>query len=754
MINFLNNAFFLCFMFSVNFEPREYQKKIFDVAKDNNTLIVLPTGLGKTNIFVLTAIHRLNLFPKSKILLLGPTRPLIDQYFEVFKNNTSLKENEMVVLTGRVKPDKRKVLFEKAKIIFSTPQGLENDILTGRISFENVSLIGFDEAHRATGDYSYVWLSKKYVEQARFQRIIALTASPGSDKEKIEEILKNLFIEKVELRTHNDPDVKKYVKPVKIKYEFVDLPSDMKVVVDLLKASFKEKIKSAGEYLGDPSTVNLTKTDLLKLQAKLRESIVKGNAEYQVRKALSILAEAMKVQHAIELSESQGVFALKEYFEQIFDEARTTKVQATKNLSLDDNFRTAYVKTLSLIENGVVHPKLLKLKEIVTNMLVLNPDSKGLIFNNYRDNAFKIVEELNSIPNVKAALFVGQAKKKNSGLNQKEQKELLKKFSEGEYNFLVSTSIGEEGLDIPKVDTVIFYEPVPSAIRSIQRRGRTGRNDSGRVIILVTKKTRDEAYMWSTRHKEKKMYSNLKDINKTLFELKSSNLSSNVNKSLEEYNKISEDIVIFVDSREKNNPVVKELSSLGVNIKIEVLDSADFVLSSNVGLEFKTAEDFVNSIIDGRLLSQAKSLKETFLKPVFLVEGFENIYNVRNLHPNAIRGAVSAIAVDFGIPIIPSKNVKDSASILLNIARREQLKGSRPLQKHFFKPKKSISSIQEYFVSSIPGIGVSLSVPLLKKFKTVKNIVNASVEDFEKVDKIGSKKAKLLFDVFNKEYEE
>ncbi len=742
--------------FSYNFEPREYQNKIFSVAKDFNTLIVLPTGLGKTNIFVLLALHRLNLFPDKKVVLLGPTRPLIDQYFEVFKKNTNVKEEDMVVLTGRVKPEKRKELFEQKKIIFSTPQGLENDILTGRISFKDVVLIGFDEAHRATGDYSYVWLAKKYIDQSSFSRIVGLTASPGSDKEKIEEILKNLFIEKVELRTHDDVDVKKYVKPIKIKYEFVDLPSNMLDVVKILKESFKEKVKLAGEYLGKPTTINLSKTDLLKLQAELRMSIVNGNSEYQVRKALSILAEAMKVQHAIELAESQGVFALKEYFEQIFNEAKKSKVQATKNLSLDDNFRTAYVKTLTLAENNVLHPKMEKLKEIIKNSFTLNKDSKILVFNNYRDNAVKIVEELNKIENVKAALFVGQAKKKNSGLNQKEQKLLLEKFSSGEFNVLVSTSIGEEGLDIPKVDTVIFYEPVPSAIRSIQRRGRTGRNDSGRVIILVAKKTRDEAYMWSTRHKEKKMYSNLKEINKTLLNLNSNFKNEvKVNKSLEEYNKISEDITIFVDSREKNNPVVKELSSLGVNINMEVLESADFVLSSDVGVEFKTAEDFVNSIIDGRLLSQAKVLKETYNKPIMLIEGYENIYNIRNLHPNAIRGAVSSIAVDFGISIIPSKNVKDSAGILLNIARREQLKEKRPLQKHSLKPSSnSISEIQEYFLSSIPGIGSSLSKPLLKEFKTIKNIVNADKKDFEKIEKIGSKKAQLLYDVFNKEYKE
>jgi len=182
-----------------NFEPRLYQETILATAAKKNTLVVLPTGMGKTNIFLMLAAHRLNLYPDSKILLLGPTRPLIDQYYETFRKNFEIDEKDMAIFTGFVSPEKRKELWKKSKIVFSTPQGLENDIISERINLEEVSLLGFDEAHRAVGEYAYVFVAKQYEKKAKFPKIIALTASPGSDVEKITEVCKNLHIEAVEM---------------------------------------------------------------------------------------------------------------------------------------------------------------------------------------------------------------------------------------------------------------------------------------------------------------------------------------------------------------------------------------------------------------------------------------------------------------------------------------------------------------------------------------------------------------------------
>ena len=138
------------------------------------------------------------------------------------------------------------------------------------------------------------------------------------------------------------------------------------------------------------------------------------------------------------------------------------------------------------------------------------PDSKIIVFANYRESVKEIVNSLGNVENARPVEFVGQ----REGITQKEQNERLRNFREGKYNVLVCTSIGEEGLDIPEMDLAVFYEPVPSGIRSIQRRGRVGRQKIGRIVLLITKGTRDEAYYWSARYKEKSMHRTLYGMKK------------------------------------------------------------------------------------------------------------------------------------------------------------------------------------------------------------------------------------------------
>src|SRR3989338_3392754 len=305
-VNYINKQSLL-FLMIKEFTPRLYQETILATAVNKNTLVVLPTGMGKTNIFLMLAAHRLRLFPSSKVLFIGPTRPLIDQYLSVFKENFEINENEMAVFTGMVSPEKRGELWKKSKIIFSTPQGLENDIISGRINLEEVCLLGVDEAHRAVGDYSYVFVAKQFMKLSRFPRIIALTASPGSDMEKIQEVCRNLFIEGIEVRTDEDPDVKPYIQEIQLDWVKVDLP---KVFIDVqkflllfLRERF-EKLKKNG-ILKRADIRFVTKSDLLHLKGELRSRISQGEKDFVVWNAISMLAETMKIYHALELLETQ-----------------------------------------------------------------------------------------------------------------------------------------------------------------------------------------------------------------------------------------------------------------------------------------------------------------------------------------------------------------------------------------------------------------------------------------------------------------
>lgn len=733
-----------------NFTPRLYQETILASAVNKNTLVVLPTGMGKTNVFLMLAAQRLRQYPSSKILFIGPTKPLIDQYLDVFKNNFEIKEEDMAVFTGMVKPEKRAELWKKCRIIFSTPQGLENDIISRRINLEEVSLLGVDEAHRAVGDYAYVFVAKQYNKLAKYPRILALTASPGSDMEKIKEICKNLFIENIEVRTEQDPDVKPYVQEMRIDWIKVKLPPVFIEVQKYLKDFLKDRMGKLKKWgILQRKNINIvSKTDLLALQGQLRGRAAKGEKDFVLWNAISVLAEIMKVQHAVELLETQGIIPLYKYMEKMNSEGLSSKTKAVKNIVKDLNFRSALIKTEKLWNDKIEHPKLVELQKIVEKE-IKNKDVKIIVFNQYRDNAVDIKEKLNAIDGVEAEIFVGQLKKGETGYTQKEQKAVLDKFREGKLNVLVGTSVTEEGLDVPGVPLVIFYEPIPSAIRTIQRKGRTARHESGRVIILMAKDTRDEGYRWSAHHKEKRMYRNLDKLRRDI----NSFLSVNKERKLTSFMKNNDEIKIFADYREKGSGVIKELVDLNVNIKLDKLDNADYILSSRVGIEFKSVSDFVDSIIDGRLLQQIKNLKRNFERPLVIIEGEEDIYSMRNVHPNAIQGMLATITVSYGIPVLHTKTFKETASLLNIIAKREQEETSNDFTLHSEKKAMSLKDWQEYVISSLPGVGGTLAKPLLKKFKTVKRVVNAKKEQLEKVEKIGPKKAQAIKDVVEGEWE-
>ncbi len=734
-------------MLAQGFTPRLYQETILSTAASKNTLVVLPTGMGKTAIAFMLAAQRLQHFPLSKILLLAPTKPLAEQHLQTFKENMQLPEENFALFTGEVPPAKRQEMWQKAKVIFSTPQGLENDIMSDKISLANVSLLVFDEAHRATGDYSYNFIAKQYNSKAKFPRILALTASPGSDALKIEEVCKNLFIEGVEIRTDSDPDVRPYVQETEVQWIKVPLPPEFLDVKKFLDACIKSKLASLRE-LGFTKPVDyFSKKEMLLLQGELHAKLAAGERDFETMRALSVAAEAMKVQHALELLESQGSTTLFKYLDKIMMEAETSKVKAVKNLVKDINFRSAYVKAQKLIEQKIEHPKLAIARSIVSREITENKHAKILLFTQFRDSAVKIKEEIEKAKGVVAGIFVGQAKKGDTGLSQKKQIEMLEQFKDGLYNVLICTSVAEEGLDIPCVDLVIFYEPIPSAIRTIQRRGRTGRQEKGKVVVLMAQNTRDEGYRWSAHHKERKMHQVLAELRTDLRKRFPSQ------PPLMKYEKPEQPTLVFADYREKGSGVLKELVELGVSLKLEMLNVADYVLSPRCAVEFKTVEDFAQSIIDGRLLDQLKNIKQSYDRPVIIVEGSQDLFKVRNIHPNAIRGMLATIAVSYGIPIIYTKDAKDTAAQLVAIAKREQAVSKETFQPHAEKRASTVQEQQEYIVSSLPNVGLNLAKELLEHFKSVKNVVNASEEELKKVEGVGEKKAKAIKDAVEKEYQ-
>ncbi|MGB4664477.1 MAG: DEAD/DEAH box helicase [Methanosarcina flavescens] len=580
-------------------EQRLYQLSLAGKALERSSLVVLPTGLGKTIIALFVIASRLQRYG-GKALILSPTKPLVEQHAIFLKKVMTLPEEEILAFTGSIPPAEREKLWAQGKLIVSTPQVIENDLLTKRISLENVSHITFDEAHRAVGNYAYTFIAEKYFESAKNPHVLGITASPGSSDEKISEVCQNLHVENVSVKTEKDRDVRPYVQEKEIEWLQVQLPSEMAEIRGYLEKIFDDRlgiIRGLGFSAGSGKYVS--KKDLLLLQKKLQGEIRMGG-DPAVFTALSVLAEMVKVNHAVEMVETQGLETLRKYLEKLDADASSNSASKAAKRLMDDLFMR---KTLHRVkECEIEHPKLELARKIVSEQLKGSPESRVIVFTNYRDTAELVTNALSEVPGVVPTRFVGQAsRRKDKGLTQKQQVEILNKFRAGEYNVLVATSVAEEGLDIPSTDLVLFYEPIPSEIRSIQRKGRTGRQHKGRVIVLVTKGTRDEAYYWSSKNKEKRMLNSIQGLEALLVPndtKQSSKISDFESGALISNNKTDKTVIIHNKAKEpeitrlkqgigdlvqKNLNLKRETSDLAVNCKDKTTDSNDLTIDITLG---------------------------------------------------------------------------------------------------------------------------------------------------------------------------
>lgn len=744
-------------------EARLYQQVLAaDVLKKGNTMIVAPTALGKTIVATLVAADRLEKVKNSKILVLAPSKPLAIQHESTFKEFLTVPCSS---ITGAVKTDERVKRWEESQIICATPQTVESDLLKGRYSLKDVSLVVFDECHHGVGSYSYVYLASRYVKESKFNLILGLTASPGSDKEKIKEVCDNLYIQSIVVKTEEDNDVRPYFNPVAIDWVRVKMSSELEKIKTHVDKALKIRLKGL-KNMGVIRTVSVNKLDILKARGRVQSAIARSvNPKKECFQAISILSAVINIQHSQELIETQGVVTFNKYVARL----RKKKTKAAKSLIQDPNFGKAIYLAREAEKHGLEHPKLKKVTDIIKKELGQNgqtklqsdryvkdadqKSSKIMVFTQYRDSLEMIHQKLEK-EGIKSAKFFGQASRDGEkGLTQKEQKEIIKAFKIGEYDVLLSTSVAEEGIDIPAVDLVILYEPVPSEVRMIQRRGRTGRKRSGRVKVLITNGTRDEGYYWASVNKERRMKHQLIDPD-VLEELNSNAIERMENekrvKVLDPTPKKEELPVVFADTREGNSKVIRHLSEMEIGVKVQAMAVGDYQVSDEVVIERKTAKDFVDSIVDKRLFKQARSLMEEFKRPLIILEG-DDLYNGM-INPNAIRGSIASIALDFGISIIPTRNAQDTAAMIKRIAIREQSGEKTPIQIRTDKKPVNLWEQQLFIIESLPNIGPVNAKNLLEHFGTVANIINASESQLQEVEGIGKKTAANIRKVVDSKY--
>ncbi len=735
-------------------EPRIYQQVIFSecVTNPGNTLVVLPTGLGKTVIMAYLAAYYLKKDPTKQILILTPTRPLVHQIKEMFLEFIGNLSPDMVLeVSGEVPPSKRKDKYPNAKIVIGTPQTIENDLTYDRLDLQQIKLLCIDEVHRATGDYAYVGIAK----QARCQ-IIGFTATPGNNPEKILEVCENLRISKVSVTDTSDLDVSEYISIHTPKVIWIKLPAEYESVLKDLKSYQDELVQTLKEQI--PGTLDhkyIGKKEALGIHQQV---VMLTKQDSAFGELLIHSSNLIRVQHLKELVESQGfpqtLYSIQKWRRKVSSKAL--------RVFLEDNRILLLEKELS--EKPMIHPKLQHLIDEIKEIFKKDSslDSRIIIFSNYRDTIRFLHSEL-SRQDIETGIFIGHSSSTDDkGLTQKQQLDVIEKFKQGDLKILLSTSVGEEGLDVGNCDLVVFYDSVPSIVRAIQRQGR-GRKRRSRVIHLVTKGTRDEAMYWAINRKNKQMNKFLKkDLQLLLENKKIQESHETLDKFLKKEEKKehfatgTSEPQIIIDSRESTNRIPKLLKQHGAQLRSQELEVGDYILSNRLIVERKTYSDFVSSVIDGRLFqpsspgqhSQLSRLAQQKL-PLILIQ-LESEVIERQIHINSLMGAISSIILDFRIPIVFTRNDSETAALMYQLAKREQGDTTAEISlPSVSKKEQNVREIQLFMLATIPGINTAKAKSLLDKFQTIQAIASADLEELIAVPQIGRKLATRVRAVLN-----
>ncbi|WP_299334578.1 DEAD/DEAH box helicase [Haloplanus sp.] len=786
-------------------ERREYQQRLADTARGDHTLVCLPTGLGKTTVSLLVTADRLH-ETGGTALFLAPTKPLVKQHADFYREALTIPDDEITVFTGDVRPDDRGDLWADSRIVIATPQVVENDLIGGRISLADVTHLTFDECHRATGDYAYVYIAERYHADAEQPLVTAMSASPGGDEEAIRTVCENLGLGEVTVMTENDADVADYTHDTEVEWERVTLPDEVIEIRDGINEVITDRLEQLKQLgVTNATSPDLSQRDLNRMRGELQKLIDADQSEgYE---GMSIHAEVMKLRRAVELAETQSVESLRRYFERQRNAARSSGAsKASQRLIAEPAVREAMRNAESFDD---LHPKFRQTRVLLARTLGIGGGERVIVFTESRDTAEALTDFLGESFDVRR--FVGQSDKKGSdGMTQTEQSETLDAFRAGEFEVLVSTSVAEEGLDVPEVDLVLFYEPVPTAIRSIQRKGRTGRQEEGRVVVLMAEDTRDEAFFWISRRREREMENELMqlkgvadevaaDLDDSQTALDSFDGSAQADETGTVATEKSEAdggtaaqpglgafgggdggdsetgeaddgagdgvvatagtdeeeaVEIVVDQRELDSTIARDLSTReGIETRLETLAVGDYVVSDRVAVERKSVADFLDTLTGGdrSLFEQVGDLTRHYARPVVVLEG-DGLYEERNVHPDAIRGALASLSVDFGVSVLRTDGEADTADLLAVIAGREQTTKDRAVSVHGEKSSKTLAEQQEYVVGAIADIGPVTARSLLEQFGTVEAVMTAREADLMEVDGVGEVTAERIRNVVGSDY--
>ncbi|KAF1744350.1 hypothetical protein MXB_1961 [Myxobolus squamalis] len=419
------------YYYPVNYPLRTYQFNSVKKALFTNILLCLPTGLGKTFVAAVVIMNYYRWFPEKKVIFIAHTRPLVNQQQTACMSIASIHPDHAIAITGTTLSKAREELYANHRVLFMTPQVLQNDIAHGYCRPQDVVCLVIDEAHKAAGDHAFC--------------------------QSIQGVVDTLNINEIAYYHEDHEEVKAFVQNKEI------------TEITLL---FDGEIKSLFDDFGiPPDLVFLSHNGHFGSFQKQKRTILGGIVHHR----------EFKDQHRTLVSQLH--INQSDLYERIF--------------KINQNIEEC-------LKNGE-KPQLILGNHFTNNA---NKNSRVIVFSQYRDSVDEIIAALsNHKAMIKAMAFVGQSDTKSSkGLKQKEQIDCLAKFRSGDFNVLVSTSVGEEGLDIGEVNLIVFFDISSSPLRLIQRMGRTGRKKSGKIILLMMKGAEQSSYN-KAKSKSKSMYS-------------------------------------------------------------------------------------------------------------------------------------------------------------------------------------------------------------------------------------------------------
>jgi len=842
-------------------EARAYQLEAVDEALSGSSLLVLPTAAGKTAVAWM-AIAEMLRDSEGWALMLAPTVALVKQHMDDFGRVFAGSEIEPLSMSGAVSVEKRQSLWGSSRLIVSTPQVVRNDVNRGVLDLRDCCILVVDEAHHTTGERGEAQVADLYLSLASKPLILGMTASPGSSFDKVDEICKRLAVERIHIRSSTEPMLSEHLASLDIEELRVRVPIEIRELAEPFvrwQEGIVDRERRLGRYV---MSGPVTHSGLANAMDRANMAINRGEAS--AYSSMSQIALAMSLHHLINHLLCQGIAAAKEFLDrkEIGDGSGKKN---TRNLLRDPRIQSL---RKSLDEMSEVHTKVSAVRRLVRERLRRNSESRIIVFATYRDTVGALEKVLDGLKGVNPIQFIGQSKRGSAkGLTPKQQVERIEKFRNGEGNVLIATSVGEEGLDIPAADLVIFYEPVSSEIRNIQRRGRTGRHRDGDVVVLIAEDTRDEGARAAALRREEYMHRSVSKVRRKLtrrihhdlsnldafvvereggvcsavefvkeireihrpelaaeeiveekteagvipklppstfrprgqtglelfadskrtaeskdFEEPEIETKTNVSESTlsitQNLTELDESTLpdvpgatITADDRELNSAVVARLKSMGADVKIDRLLTGDFRIGERILVERKTVRDFVDSLVDGRLLEQASRIVGAAPRSLILIEG-EGLFRSTRVHPHALMGALTTLSLDFGIPVVTTKDGTETARFLVVASRREEsmldglssnarerLESGRPelWTDPVMQAAAGAKELQDRgservaardLLISIPSVDENLATHLLDRFGTIAGLVWADEEELRQTEGISETQVREIWRTF------